>query len=467
MSKGGPSVEQHTGNKATEKPPEVRPPANQTAGDLCREAQDIARSNSANKVSPPAGSQGEDAELSKHGFPNCGIEPEKPGSVSHSAQSADLRRTNLARNGSIDSGSPVASASPGADAGAAGAADSGTKLRRTNLAHNGSIDSGSPVASASAVKDDGAAGAAGAADSGTKLRRTNLARNGSIDSGSPVASASPGADATKSPADSKAQRNLSQQQIQDATVRQGEGPYQSAARLLGKGANHDETMALAKAMKAQYQAETNGQDPSLTGLRVGKNLLNNENLAQTVDRISDKDMREQVIHDLAKPNGMKPEPEDDFKPKQDSKELPAGHGGKPGSPRNDRIPPKDEHPEKKPARKHPDEHPEKDDRSHGPVQHTNASYYGKGFFGNRTACGDIYTGKGMTAAHPTLPCGSRVEVKNLENGRRGIVTITDRGPYAPGRGIDLSQHAAGALGTKHDGVVPVEYRVLSYGKRRK
>lgn len=68
---------------------------------------------------------------------------------------------------------------------------------------------------------------------------------------------------------------------------------------------------------------------------------------------------------------------------------------------------------------------------------------------------------GLTAAHRTLPLGSRVRVTNLENSRTVVVRITDRGPYVPGRLIDLSYAAAKALGMLDRGVVPVRLEVLS------
>ncbi len=70
-----------------------------------------------------------------------------------------------------------------------------------------------------------------------------------------------------------------------------------------------------------------------------------------------------------------------------------------------------------------------------------ASWHG----GGRTACGAIWRGTDLVAAHRSLPFGSRVEVENLTNGRRVTVRIIDRGPYCRGRVIDLSQAAAREL----------------------
>src|SRR5262245_34504801 len=67
-----------------------------------------------------------------------------------------------------------------------------------------------------------------------------------------------------------------------------------------------------------------------------------------------------------------------------------------------------------------------------------ASFYGPGFHGRTTASGEIYDQEELTAAHPTLAFGSRVRVTNLANGESVVVRVTDRGPFARGRVIDLS-----------------------------
>ena len=67
----------------------------------------------------------------------------------------------------------------------------------------------------------------------------------------------------------------------------------------------------------------------------------------------------------------------------------------------------------------------------------------------------------LTAAHPTLPLGTRVLVTNLKNGRAVEVRINDRGPHVPGRVIDLSFAAAQQLGVASGGTIPVRIRVLS------
>lgn len=70
-----------------------------------------------------------------------------------------------------------------------------------------------------------------------------------------------------------------------------------------------------------------------------------------------------------------------------------------------------------------------------------ASWYGPGFHGKRTASGAIYNMYAMTAAHKSLPFGSKVKVTNLNNNKSVVVKINDRGPFKPGRVIDLSKKA--------------------------
>jgi rare lipoprotein A len=90
----------------------------------------------------------------------------------------------------------------------------------------------------------------------------------------------------------------------------------------------------------------------------------------------------------------------------------------------------------------------------------NASWYGKPYHGRRTASGQVYNMYQMTAAHPTLPFGTRVLVTNLDNGRSVVVTINDRGPFVRGRIIDVSRKAAGQLGFLNKGVTRVGVRVI-------
>ena len=81
-----------------------------------------------------------------------------------------------------------------------------------------------------------------------------------------------------------------------------------------------------------------------------------------------------------------------------------------------------------------------------------ASHYGHG---GRTASGARHDARAMTAAHRTLPFGSRVRVTNLANNRSVTVTVNDRGPFIRGRVIDVSTRAAEALGFKNAGVARV------------
>src|SRR5262249_1510561 len=89
-----------------------------------------------------------------------------------------------------------------------------------------------------------------------------------------------------------------------------------------------------------------------------------------------------------------------------------------------------------------------------------ASWYGPGFHGNRTANGEIYDQFELTAAHPSLPLGTRAMVTNLTNGRAVEVRINDRGPFVDGRAIDLSYAAARTIGMIGPGTSRVRIDVL-------
>ncbi|HEY3302328.1 MAG TPA: septal ring lytic transglycosylase RlpA family protein [Candidatus Binatia bacterium] len=95
-----------------------------------------------------------------------------------------------------------------------------------------------------------------------------------------------------------------------------------------------------------------------------------------------------------------------------------------------------------------------------PTQTGIASWYGPGFHGKLTASGAVYDPRDLTAAHQTLPLGTRVMVVNLKTGRSTEVTITDRGPFAKGRILDLSYAAAQSLGMIGSGTVPVRIEVI-------
>jgi rare lipoprotein A len=89
-----------------------------------------------------------------------------------------------------------------------------------------------------------------------------------------------------------------------------------------------------------------------------------------------------------------------------------------------------------------------------------ASYYAREHDGQRTASGERFDMRAMTAAHRTLPFGTRVRVTNLENGRQAVVRVNDRGPFRKGRIIDVSYAAARALGLVQQGVARVRVDVL-------
>ncbi len=89
-----------------------------------------------------------------------------------------------------------------------------------------------------------------------------------------------------------------------------------------------------------------------------------------------------------------------------------------------------------------------------------ASWYGPGFHGKKTANGELYDQWALTAAHPTLPMPSIVEVTNLENGRTVMVRVNDRGPFAHGREIDMSRYAAQLLGFEGQGTAKVRVRFV-------
>ncbi|MXO50696.1 septal ring lytic transglycosylase RlpA family protein [Erythrobacter gaetbuli] len=89
-----------------------------------------------------------------------------------------------------------------------------------------------------------------------------------------------------------------------------------------------------------------------------------------------------------------------------------------------------------------------------------ASYYGKRFHGRRTASGERFDMNSYTAAHRTLPFGSRVSVTNPRTGKSVVVRINDRGPFHGGRTIDLSRAAAEEIGIVNRGHGEVELALL-------
>lgn len=95
-----------------------------------------------------------------------------------------------------------------------------------------------------------------------------------------------------------------------------------------------------------------------------------------------------------------------------------------------------------------------------------ASWYGPTFHGQATSSGEIFDQEALTAAHPTLPIPSLVQVTNLENGREVIVRVNDRGPFVGDRLIDLSRGSAEVLGFEQQGQARVHVRYLGPAPRR-
>jgi rare lipoprotein A len=90
-----------------------------------------------------------------------------------------------------------------------------------------------------------------------------------------------------------------------------------------------------------------------------------------------------------------------------------------------------------------------------------ASYYAHRFHGRRTAYGDIYDERELTAAHPSLPNGTKVRVTNLANGSAVVLRVNDRGPWGNKRVIDVSYAAAKRLGFVREGLTRVRIEVAA------
>jgi len=101
----------------------------------------------------------------------------------------------------------------------------------------------------------------------------------------------------------------------------------------------------------------------------------------------------------------------------------------------------------------------------GFVERGEASWYGPGFHGNKTANGERYDMHQLTAAHQTLPLGSVAVVRSMTSGRQVTVRINDRGPFARGRVLDLSLAGAQAIGMTGNGTDKIELRVVDYVPR--
>ncbi|PIS36229.1 MAG: septal ring lytic transglycosylase RlpA family lipoprotein [Nitrospirae bacterium CG08_land_8_20_14_0_20_52_24] len=100
------------------------------------------------------------------------------------------------------------------------------------------------------------------------------------------------------------------------------------------------------------------------------------------------------------------------------------------------------------------------------VEYGLASWYGADFHGKLTANGEVYDMYKISAAHKTLPLGSRVRVTNQKNGKSVVLRINDRGPFVDGRIIDLSYAAASLLGMADEGVVPARVETIELGDNR-
>jgi rare lipoprotein A len=104
-----------------------------------------------------------------------------------------------------------------------------------------------------------------------------------------------------------------------------------------------------------------------------------------------------------------------------------------------------------------------EDTKPGHVQIGDASWYGAYHQGRKTASGERFDAKELTAAHPSLPLDSTVRVTNLGNGKAVDVRVNDRGPYKKHRVIDLSAKAAEKIDLKRDGVSKVRVEPLAGG----
>lgn len=90
------------------------------------------------------------------------------------------------------------------------------------------------------------------------------------------------------------------------------------------------------------------------------------------------------------------------------------------------------------------------------IQSGSASWYGPGFYGRKTASGEVFTKTQLTAAHRTLPLGTKLRVTNTTTGESVVVKVNDRGPFHGNRVIDLSHAAAKTLGMIKSGVCDVK-----------
>ena len=96
-----------------------------------------------------------------------------------------------------------------------------------------------------------------------------------------------------------------------------------------------------------------------------------------------------------------------------------------------------------------------------------AAYYSNRLNGRRTASGQVFDQSALTAAHPTLPYGTKVKVTNTKNNKSVVVRINDRGPTQADRVVDLSRAAAGKLGMLRAGLVPVKLEIVAEAPAKK
>lgn len=96
-----------------------------------------------------------------------------------------------------------------------------------------------------------------------------------------------------------------------------------------------------------------------------------------------------------------------------------------------------------------------------PAKFVTASWYGPHHHGRPTASGELFDAAGLTAAHRTLPFGTRLAVTNPENSRTVEVRVNDRGPYVAGRSLDLSEAAARAIGIHAKGIATIKIMSLN------
>ncbi len=89
-----------------------------------------------------------------------------------------------------------------------------------------------------------------------------------------------------------------------------------------------------------------------------------------------------------------------------------------------------------------------------------ASFYHDKFNGRKTASGEIFSNQKFTAAHRTLPFGTKVKVTNLRTGLSTIVKVNDRGPFHSSRALDLSKVAFDEIGNLNKGTMPIEYEIV-------